>query len=157
MKFAKKTVLKAVYIILALFLLFNACWYGWRMVKYGSYCKGWKKNPFSTWLVPRYIYTDEDGYDYGVKYPDYLTFTGNLSVGLPGADDNPFTDFLIVWPKVNGDCDYGISVTKDGQGYQIYINADGTSVYPEDSETVNDCQDTINDLLARAKGMWDLE
>ena len=99
-------------------------------MKYDAYCKGWKKNPFATWIVPRYVYTDADGYDYGVKYPEYLSITGNMSVGLPAIDDNPFTDFLIVWP---------------------------TAVNPEDSEIVERCQDTINDLLNRAKKMWNLK
>ena len=157
MNSVKKTILKVVLGILALFALINVSWYGWRMVKYGSYCKGWEKNSFATWIVPRYVYTDEDGYDYGVKYPEYLSFTGNMSVGLPATNDNPFSDFIIVWPKVFGDYDYGVFITKDGQEYQIYINADGTAVYPEDSEIVTDCQDTIKDLLSRAKGMWDLE
>lgn len=157
MRSGKRTALIVVLGILALFILINAGWFGWRMVKYGPYCKGWEKNYYATWIVPRYVYTDEDGYDYGVKYPEYLSFTGNMSVGLPTADDNPFTDFLIVWPKVSGGYEYGVSVTIGGQGYQIYINADGTAVYPEDSEIVIDCQDTINDLLSRAKGMWDLE
>lgn len=157
MKSGKKTALKVALGILVLFILINACWYVWRMVKYGSYCKGWEKNYFATWIVPRYVYTDEDDYDYGVKYPDYLSFTGNMSVGMPASNDDPFTDFIIVWPKLFGNYDYGVSVTKDGQEYQIYINADGTAVHPEDSETVTYCQDTINDLLSRAKGMWNLE
>ena len=107
-------------------------------MKYGSYCKGWEKNYFAAWIVPRYIHTDEDGYDYAVKYPEYLSFTGNLSVGLPADEYNPFTDFLIVWPKIFGGYEYGVSVTKNGQGYQIYVNADGTAVYPEDNEIVTD-------------------
>ena len=125
-------------------------------MKYGSYCKGWEKNYFAAWIVPRYVHTDEDGYDYAVKYPEYLSFTGNLSVGLPADEYNPFTDFLIVWPKIFGGYEYGVSVTKNGQGYQIYINIDGTAVHPEDSEIAAACQDTINDLLRRAKGMWNL-
>lgn len=157
MRSGKKTVLKAVLGILILFILINAGWYGWRMVKYGAYCKGMEKGFFSTWIVPRYVHTDDDGYDYGVKYPEYLSFTGNMSVGLPAYDDNPFTDFLIVWPKVFGGYEYGVSVTIDGQGYQVYVDPDGTAVHPEDSEIAAACQDTINDLLSRAKGMWDLE
>ena len=157
MKTGKNTMFKAVLGLVVIFLLINAGWFGWRMVKYDPYCKGWEKNPFATWIVPRYVYVDEDGYDYGVKYPDYLSFTGNLSVGLPSIDDNPFTDFLIIWPKVFGGFEYGISLSKDKQVYQIYISADGTAVYPKDSKIVKEYQDTINDLLYRAKRMWDLD
>lgn len=157
MKTRKKKVLKAVLGLLVLFLVINAGWFGWRTVKYGSYCRDWEKNPFATWIVPRYIYVDDDGYDYGVKYPDYLTFTGNMSVGLPSVDDNPFTDFLIIWPKASGEFEYGVSLTKGSQAYQVYINSDGTAVYPEDSKMAEEYQDTINDLLNRAKRMWDLD
>lgn len=101
--------------------------------------------------MPRYVYVDEDGYDYGVKYPDYLSLTGNMSVGLPAADNNPFTDFLIVWPRASGGYVCGVSLTKGTQTYQIYINADGTAVHPEDGEITAACQDTIDDLLSRVK------
>ncbi len=156
-KIKKSAVLKVVLGLVVFFLLINAVWFGWRTVKYGSYCRGWEKNPFAIWIVPRYVYVDDDGYDYGVKYPDYLTFSGNMSVGLPAADDNPFTDFLIVWPKVSGEFEYGVSLTKGSQAYQVYINSDGTAVYPEDSIIAEEYQDTINDLLNRAKIMWNLD
>ena len=116
-----------------------------------------EENVFSSWLVPRYVHTDADRYDYGVKYPDYLSFTGNLSVGLPATDDNPFTDFLIIWPKLSGGCEYGVSITEDGKEYQIYIHADGSAVRPEDSEVVARNQDHINALLGRAEAMWDIK
>ena len=67
MKTRKKKVLNAVLGLLVLFLVINAGWFGWRTVKYGSYCRDWEKNPFATWIVPRYIYVDDDGYDYGYE------------------------------------------------------------------------------------------
>ena len=157
MKSGKKKVLKVILGILAVFSLLNVSWYIWRMVKYDAYCRGWEKNPFATWIVPRYFYTDNDGYDYGVKYPEYLSITGNMSVGLPAIDDNPFTDFLIVWPKLLGGYEYGVAVNVDGNGYQIYVKADGNAVNPQDSEIAQRCRDTIKDLLNRAKAMWNLE
>lgn len=157
MKSGNRKTLKIILAVLAFFILVNMGWYFWRMVKYGSYCKGWEKNEFGSWIVPRYVYTDEDDYDYLVKYPEYLSFTGNMSVGLPATEENPFTDFLIIWPKAFGGYEYGASVTIGNQGYQIYIKSDGTAVNPEDSEIAASCQDTINDLLNRAKKMWNLE
>ncbi|MCR4672415.1 MAG: hypothetical protein K5637_04145 [Lachnospiraceae bacterium] len=157
MRPARKTVLRTLLLILIVFLIINAGWYVWRSVKYKAYIQGMEKNYFSTWLVPRYFFTDADGYDYSVKYPDYLSFTGNLSVGLPAAYDNPFTDFMIIWPKLSGDYEYGVSLTADGENYQIYINADGSPVDPAYSEITSRCQETIDALLGRAKGMWDLD
>ena len=157
MKTDRKTVLRWVLCILALFALANVGWYTWRMVKYDSYSKGMEKNVFATWIVPRYMHTDAEGYDYSVKYPDYLSFTGNMCVGLPAKDENPFTDFIVIWPKVFGGYKYGASLTVGGENYQIYINEDGSAVYPEDNAIVASCQEHINDLLRKAGEMWDLE
>ena len=156
MKKTKKTVLKGILCLLALFLLFNVGWYVWRAVKYGAYAEGMEVNPIPEWLVPRYKLIDADGYDYGLKYPDYLSFTGNMSVGTP-AEDDPFSDFLIVWPKPAGGYTYGVALTEDGKGYQIYIGADGSAVDPEYAGIVARHQDTIDELLRRAEAMWDLE
>ena len=157
MKTGKKTVLRAVLCVLVLFALINIGWYVWRTARYGPYTKGMEKNEISTWIVPRYKYSDADGFDYGVKYPDYLSFTGNMSVGLPATDENPFTDFLIIWPEPFRGYTYGAALTVDEEPYQIYINADGSAVDPGDSEVVTRCQETINVLLSRAEEMWDLE
>ncbi len=158
MKAGKKKALRVILcIILVFFVLINICWYVWRASKYGPYSKGMEKNVFATWIVPRYSFTDDDGFDYGVKYPDYLSLTGNLSVGLPAADGNPFTDFLIIWPQLSGVCRYGVSLTVDDVTYQIYIKSDGSAVSPEDSEVAVRCQETINVLLRRAEKMWNLE
>ncbi len=157
MKTAKKSVLRAAICILALFLLINAGWYVWRSVKYGSYSKGMEKNEIPEWLVPRYKYSDAEKFDYGVKYPDYLSLTGNLSVGMPVTGEDFFTDFLVIWPKVFGGYEYGVSVEVDGEDRQIYIKADGSAVHPEDNWIVERCRDHIDALLNKAKAMWDLE
>ena len=93
MKTGKGKAVKAIMCLVAVFVLINIFWFVWREVKYGDYKDGMEKNDIPTWLVPRYKLHDAEGYDYGLKYPDYLSFTGNLSVGLPATADNPFTDF----------------------------------------------------------------
>ena len=154
-KFRKATI-KTVLCILFLFVFMNAVWYVWRMVKYDPYSREMEKNVFYTWIVPRYIYSDADRYDYGVKYPDYLSFTGNLSVGVPTTDEDVFTDFLIIWPKFFGGYEYGVSISVGDEDLQIYINADGSAVNPEDSDVVALNQEKIDNLLRRAEGMWEL-
>lgn len=156
MRLGKKAAIRAALCLLALFVLFNICWFVWRAEKYGAYIEGMETNYFSTRIVPRYIYTDADGYDYGVKYPDYLSLTGNLCVGLPTSEEDVFTDFLVIWPKFSGGYEYGVSVEADGVEHQIYINADGSAVHKEDSGIVDRCQENIDALLLRARGMWDL-
>ncbi len=156
MKTGKKKVLKVILWVLALFLLANGIWFVWRAVKYGAYSKGMEKSELPEWLVPRYIRTDDEGFDYLVKYPDYLSLTGNLTVGLPADGDNPFTDFLVVWPKAFGGFEYGVSITEDGTMYQIYIHEDGSAADPKDSGIIERNRDTVNTLLGRANEMWDL-
>ena len=156
-KIAKKTVWIVVICILSLFILINISWYIWRMVKYESYSTGMEENFFSTWIVPRYIQTDTDGYDYSVKYPDYLSFTGNLSIVSSSPDDNPFANALIIWPKTFGGYEYGVMLEEGEEQFQIYINPDGSAVYPEDSEVTARHQENIDELLQRARKMWNLE
>ena len=157
MRVGKKKVIKIILCILLLFVMINACWYVWRMVKYDPFTKGMEKSEIPEFLVPRYYSMDADGYDYSVKYPDYLSFTGNLCVGLPTTDENVFTDFLIIWPKLFDRYEYGVSLNAEGETYQIYINSDGSPVDPRYSEIVNEYKDTIDDLLSRAKEMWDID
>lgn len=152
-----KKILIVVLCILALFVLANACWFGWRLIKYGTYSKGMDKNLYATRIVPRYVYTDADDFDYGVKYPDYFTFTGNLSVGMPATEDNMFTDCLIIWPKFFGGYEYGVILYTDEGDYQIYVNADGSAVNEEDSKVVACHRDTIDLLLRKAKEKWKLK
>jgi hypothetical protein len=114
------------------------------------------ENSFSSWIVPRYLYTDAEGYDYSVKYPGYLSLTGNLCVSFPVSDDNYFTDCLIIWPKVSGDYEYGVILSEGDESYQIYIHADGSAVNPEDSAVVTRKQDDIHTLLQKAEEMWNL-
>ena len=156
MRKGRKTAVKALLCAAAVFILINVCWYVWRLTKYGPCSRGMDENAFSSWIVPRYLYTDADGYDYSVKYPGYLSFTGNLCVSFPVSDNNYFTDCLIIWPKVSGDYEYGVILSEGDESYQIYIHADGSAVNPEDSAVVTRKQDDIHTLLQKAEEMWNL-
>lgn len=62
-----------------------------------------------------------------MAYPDYLSATGNLCVSTPiGADGNPFTDALIIWPRADGGYDYGLLLYDGENGYQYQIMADSS-------------------------------
>ena len=154
MKTGRKKAVKIILCVLIVFLVINSCWYTWRFLKYSRYSVGMEKNPFYTWLVPRYKWTDADRFDYGVKYPEYLSFTGNLSVGMPTVGEDPFSDFLIIWPKFFGGYEYGVSLNDGDLAYQIEINEDGTAVDPQYAELAERCRETIDILLARADEMW---
>ena len=157
MKTGNRKVLKVITMVLSVFILFNIFWYAWRDMKYASYINEMEENDIQSWIVPRYMHVDAEGYDFTVKYPDYLSFTGNLAVGLPSLDNNPFTDFLVIWPKVLGGYEYGASLTVDGVNYQIMINEDGSAVDSQYSEIAAISKETIDLLLHKANEKWDLK
>ena len=100
---------------------------------------------------------DENGFDYTVKCPDYLSLTGNLAVGFPGTDENPFTDGLIIWPKLRGGYECGVilnSKEDDDSGYMFYIDADGNAVDEAYQSIAEKYRDVIRELMERAETFW---
>jgi hypothetical protein len=109
---------------------------------------------FSNFVTPRYVYSDDEKYDYHVKYPDYLTFDGNMSVGSPATEENPFTDALIIWPKVSGGYNFGVLLYENDMEYSIYIDSEGNALSKEDEDIVSRHSDSIRNLLMMADERW---
>ena len=153
----KRKILKIIVIILIVFVAYNVIWFAWSRIKYGKYIGGMEKAEFGSFITPRYLYTDDDGYDYLVKYTDYPGFTGNMSVGCPVVNENPFTDALIIWPKLFGKYELGVLLyDEDGTGYSVYIDADGNALFEEDKDVVSRHSETIKDLLIKADRKWSI-
>lgn len=150
----KKKVLKIIFAVAIVFVACNVVWFAWSHIKYGKLSSGMEENEFSNFVTPRYILTDADRYDYLVKYPDYLTFTGNMSVGMPATDENLFTDSLIIWPTLSGDYKLGVILYEEGKGYQVYIDADGNALSKEYEDVVSRHRDNIKNLLMMADNRW---
>lgn len=153
----KKRVYRIAGILAAAFLLLNLIWFSWRYLAYSGYRNEMSKTNFSAVFHLTYAGTDEDGFDYNVTYPGYLSFTGNLAVGYPGTDEDPFTDGLIIWPKLFGGYEYGVILNPRGEdtvGYMFYIDTQGKAVDEEYREIAENCQDVIQELLARANSQW---
>lgn len=156
----KKRSLRIASGVLLTFLLLNLAWFLWRQAAYGDFTKGMTAEEESGFLVPRYVYKDDDGYDYSVKFPDYLHTTGNLAVSLPWTDvESPWTDGLIVWPEVGGGFTYGVilyEVTGEEAltEYQIYIDSGGNALDGGDAEIVERHRENVDDLLERAERRW---
>ncbi len=154
--FMKKKVLKIILAAVILFAAYNIIWLTWSHIKYGKLSDGMEKGDFSSFVTPRYVYTDVDGYDYLVKYPDYLSFTGNMTVGSPTTEGNVFTDALIIWPKVSGGYDYGVLLYENDMEYAIYIDSNGNALSKEDEDIVSRHSDSIRNLLMMADERWDI-
>ena len=153
----KKRIIKTVLITVAVFVAYNAAWFAWSHISYGRWNEGMAEVEFSNFITPRYVCTDDDGYDFMVKYPDYLSLVGNMSVGLPSKNDNPFTDALIIWPRLIGKCQLGVLLyDDDGTGYSVYIDSNGNALYEEDRDVVSRHREAINDLLAKADEKWNI-
>lgn len=144
-------------VLLCCFAIWNLTWLTWRHVAYSKYTEGMVETAMSTALVPRYVAKDSDGFDYSVKYPDYLSLTGNLAVGFPGTEEDPYTDSLIIWPKFSGGYEYGVildSLEEGGDGFMFYIDTQGNAIEDEYRQVSEKYEDVIAELLERVGGYW---
>jgi hypothetical protein len=134
-------------------LIVSTVWKVWRDHKYEPFAEGMTYARTSTGFVPRYTAT-HGGDIYYVKYPDFLSFTGNLAIK---PEDDSVLDSLLIWPQIGGGFKYGVIVNHDGINYQVYISQDGiTALYEEYQWLVDAHQKIIQHYLAKANGMWDL-
>ena len=148
-----KRVSRVIAVILALIVLSSVSWFAWSRQKYGQYIDGMEKSVFYTFLTPRYDSFDRDGYDFGVKYPDVLTLTGNLSITFHWPEDR-FNDVLIIWPKVNGDYEYGVILYDEEESYQVEINRNGEPKDSKFAEVAKAHSGMIQNLLQAASRQW---
>lgn len=154
----KKIIFRIIIFAVITFLALNAFWFSWRTIQYGKYSKGFTKTVFSEFFTPRYAFNDADGYEYYVKYPDYFTFTGNLSMNNPEHEAFEDQDIcLFIWPKVFGQYEYGILIYDGGQEHQIYLDENGNAISPENKEIVQRHKDEIIDMFERADKQWDIK
>ena len=152
----KKKILKIILTAVIVFAAYNAAWFAWSHVKYSKFTGGMKQGDFSSFVTPRYVYTDADKYDYLVKYPDYLSFTGNMCVGCPSADEEIFTDALIIWPKVRGGYSFGVLLYENDTEYAVYIDFAGNALAKEEEAIVSRHSGNIKNLLLMADEKWDI-
>lgn len=156
----RKRFLRIAAILAAAFLALNIIWFGWRHLAYCPYQSGMKQTDFSSVFHLVYAGQDQDGFEYNVSYPGYLSFTGNLAVGYPATDENPFTDGLIIWPQLLGGYEYGVILNSredDTKGYMFYIDTQGNALDAAYREIASEYQDVIQALLARANARWALQ
>ena len=133
--------------VIVLFGLYNFIWHKWKVNKYEKYTEDMEEFVENM----SYIYTSDDSYDYNVKFPEYLTYTGNLCVAVPGGQCA-----LIIWPKVTTGYTYGVQIEKDGMVYSIMLSNDFTAEDGRFDELINEHTDTIDELRKRADDMWKL-
>ena len=162
----KKKLLKIAGLAICIALLLSCAWFGWQHVKYSRYTDGMELlvlEDYSEYvpdvfyrLVPRYVYKDAEGFDFSVKYPGLMSLTGNLAVGMPGTEEDPFTDGLIIWPELTGGYTFGVLLNNrdGGDGWQIYVDENGDAVDPEMQGVVDEYRETVDLLMEKAFDFW---
>ncbi len=141
---------KKLYIILTVLILlfgvYNLIWYFVTQSKYDNLSKKMDE------VVKNrsYVLNAGDGYVYNVKYPDYLTFIGNL-----GVSDEKNEMSLIIWPSLfNGDNEYGVRIIDEDESYEIMVDKDMKAEDSEIKDIVNKYKDEIQILFQKADEKW---
>ena len=158
-----KKILKVFSVILAVFLVFNIIWALMVFPKYKDY-----KNAVGYDEQRERWYCREDDYIYSVSSPDYLSFTGNLSVSevmkmkKDGTIENKTNCSIIIWPELNGEYKFGanIGIRNDDNSitsYKYYIDEKIQPVNElvgEDKNIFEDNRAYIVELCRLAKEKW---
>lgn len=133
-------------VIILLFGVYNLIWYYVTQSKYDNFSE--KMDEFVK--NRSYVLNPGDGYVYNVKYPDYLTFTGNL-----GVSDEKNEISLIIWPSLfNGENEYGVRIIDEDESYEIMVDKDMKAEDSEIEDIVNKYQDEIQILFHKADEKW---
>lgn len=153
----KKLVIRILLITVSLFLVVNIAWAVIRNAECIRFVKGFDKLETSTLMVPRYALADEQGFTYAVKYPDYLSLSGNLSVCLPEEDGSLFVDSLIIWFGAGNKLEYGVVLYDDDEMYQIEIDRQGNPLDTEFEYIADKHKENIELLISAANQIWNLD
>ena len=167
--------LKLLAVLLAAFALLSAVWYFTAYRPYDAYVEGlrtqpgWREDPgFPECGV------DGEGYTCNVARPGFLSWTGNLGIGLPcpvleSGEEIWFTDALVIWTHMLGEPELGVILYEyDFQeegvsctGHQLYITPSGEYIPYGDTEedAANEAvlearREHVDQLLARSREIW---
>lgn len=144
MKKKKSKIIIAVSSIFVLFSIFNLLWY-LSYKNYSNYSENLEE------FVPRKSYVlKKEGYLFNVKYPDYLSFTGNLAVA---TNDEKIA--LIIWPSYFGKTKYGIQIEdEDKMIHSIMIEKNRKAVNSKDRKMIESNMVDIKSLFQKSEVMW---
>ena len=148
MKLSKgKKVIILLMVICLLFGVYNLIWYFTTQVKYSTYSENMDE------FIPNrsYVLEGEDGYLYNVKYPDYLSFTGNL-----GVSNNNNEVSLIIWPSIFGEDKYGLKIDTIDDSYEIIIDREMKAEVSEDDKIIEKYKEEIEKLFQKADERWNI-
>lgn len=146
MKIKNKKIL--IFIIL-IFVVLNISWFSITNIKYKRFTDAVPKNEHDVYALYK------DGYSYGVKKPDYLHYTGNLSIV-----NNKTSCNLIIWPLLSGQYKYGLIIVDNEMGYEIYVDENMKPIDKEDlfsAQLIEENEAAIEEIFSKANEMWNLK
>ena len=147
---SKKIVRNIIIVAVILFGIYNLIWY-WGMYRP---CLAYEGEFSEFEDSGDYMLIDEEDYQYSVKTPDYLQWTGNL-----GITNSELSPALIIWVGFGGKVDStGIMIKNAADDVeQIELTQDRKAVYSEQEQLVDSNKSVINDMFERAEKIWSLE
>lgn len=125
---ARKKIIVLLIIIISFFIL-NAFWLAYHYALFGKYEKI-TKDP----SVPGAYISPKDNLTFSVSNKKYLNFGGNLGISDPKKGV-----YLIIWPHMFRDFEYGFMIMTDNGTYNYYVDEFG--------ELQNAVQLTSEDIL----------
>lgn len=147
----RTVLLRILGIILSIWLLLTLIWFSWSRIFFSGYSNEMKPNEFSNFITPRYYKNDEQ-YTYFVKYPDYLSTTGNLAVSVRG--DEAGVQAFLIWPTLFGEQKYGLIIDDETGSYQIYTDKEGKPIDAGYREITDRYSSDIADIVTAANNAW---
>lgn len=141
----KHKMLSGVIGVVLLFVIYNAFWLIYTGTTYGKLSEGMIEDP--KWVS--YHIIEDSGYIYSVKYPNYLSLTGNVAISSP---DDRFS--MIIWPRIFKD-EYGIMLAdEENNSYEIMVNKDGEAQIADNQAILDAHRDQVSLLLDKASSKW---
>ncbi len=147
--FPKRKIILIVLLVLLVFIAYNVIWYFGCYRIYQNYQSEMPEVADSGVK----IYVDDDGYNYSVKLPAYLSWTGNLAVTEENIDYA-----LIIWPgALGGEAEIGFIVTYESVQYQIEMKNRTTAVDSGYQEIVDENLEVISLLYDKTADFWKMD
>ena len=146
MKIKKKKIL---IFIIFIFVTLNISWFSITSIKYKRFTDVVPKNEHGVYALYK------DGYSYSVKKPDYLHYTGNLSIVNNESGYN-----LILWPLLSGKYEYGLIIVDNEMGYEIYVDENMKPIDKDDlfyAQLIEENKAAIEEIFSKANEMWNLK
>ena len=145
----KRKIILIVLLVLLVFIVYNVIWYFGCYRIYQNYQSEIPEVADSGVRV----YVDDDGYNYSVKLPSYLSWTGNLAVTEENIDYA-----LIIWPgALGGEAEIGFFLIDESTEYQIELTNKTTAANLEFQELVDENLEIITMLYDKAYDFWGVE